>query len=187
NPNLKSSNFMNAFNHNTILWHARLGHVHFKRMQDMSKDGDLCDLHATPSLGNKKYFVTFIDDASRAVVKLPDPKLKTLDEKGIECIFVGYAENSKAFIFFVIEPTESISINSIIESRDAIFDEKRFSSLPRPSQRSLKDGIKDIRGSVVTKKDDLKTFDEAIKYNDVSFWKEAINDEMNSIMGDNIK
>nr|GEZ99672.1 hypothetical protein [Tanacetum cinerariifolium] len=26
---------------------------------------DLCDLHATPSLGNKKYFVTFIDNASR--------------------------------------------------------------------------------------------------------------------------
>nr|GEV70655.1 zinc finger, CCHC-type [Tanacetum cinerariifolium] len=26
---------------------------------------DLCDLHATLSLGNKKYFVTFIDDASR--------------------------------------------------------------------------------------------------------------------------
>ncbi|GJZ74668.1 zinc finger, CCHC-type containing protein, partial [Tanacetum coccineum] len=89
----------------SILWHARLGHVHFKRMQDMSKDGlipafdmdtekcktcmltkitkkpfqnvkrktkvlelihsDLCDLHATPSLGNKKYFVTFIDDVSR--------------------------------------------------------------------------------------------------------------------------
>ncbi|GJR74971.1 zinc finger, CCHC-type containing protein [Tanacetum coccineum] len=51
-------------------------HVHFKRMQDMSKDGlipafemdtenDLCDLHATPLLGNKKYFVTLIDDASR--------------------------------------------------------------------------------------------------------------------------
>nr|GEW94414.1 zinc finger, CCHC-type [Tanacetum cinerariifolium] len=89
----------------SILWHARLGYVHFKRMQDMSKDGliptidmdtekcktcmlnkitkkpfqnvkrktkvlelinsDLCDLHVTPSLGNKKYFVTFIDDASR--------------------------------------------------------------------------------------------------------------------------
>nr|GEY36992.1 zinc finger, CCHC-type [Tanacetum cinerariifolium] len=26
---------------------------------------DLCDLHATPSLGNKEHFVTFIDDASR--------------------------------------------------------------------------------------------------------------------------
>ncbi|GKF91883.1 zinc finger, CCHC-type containing protein, partial [Tanacetum coccineum] len=26
---------------------------------------DLSDLHVTPSFGNKKYFVTFIDDASR--------------------------------------------------------------------------------------------------------------------------
>nr|GEW33702.1 zinc finger, CCHC-type [Tanacetum cinerariifolium] len=49
----------------SILWHARLGHVYFKKMQDMSKDGDLCDLHATLLLGNKKYFVTLIDDASR--------------------------------------------------------------------------------------------------------------------------
>ncbi|GJW23871.1 zinc finger, CCHC-type containing protein [Tanacetum coccineum] len=254
----------------SILWHARLGHVHFKRMQDMSKDGlisafdmdtekcktcmlnkitkkpfqnvkretevlelihsDLCDLHATPSLGNKKYFVTFIDDASRfcyvyllhtkdealdkfkvfktevelqqgsqikrfrtdrggeymdtlyfqsvgiihettapytpqqngiserknrvlkemvnsmlsysglsqgfwvkLFVRLPDPKLKTLGERGIECIFVGYAEHSKAFRFYVIVPNDSVSINSIIESRDAIFDENRFSSVPRPS------------------------------------------------------
>ncbi|GJX02619.1 zinc finger, CCHC-type containing protein [Tanacetum coccineum] len=270
----------------SILWHARLGHVHFKRMQDMSKDGlipsfdmdtekcqtcmmnkitkkpfqnvkretkvlelihsDLCDLHATPSLGNKKYFVIFIDDASRfcyvnllhskdealdkfksvgiihettapytpqqngiserknrvlkemdnsmlsysglsqglwgealltacyllnrvpnkrnrvtpyelwtkkkpnlnylrvwgcrAVVRLPDPKLKTLGERGIKCIFVGYAEHSKAFRFYVIEPNDSVAINSIIESRDAIFDEHK---------------------------------------------KEAINDEMDSIMGNN--
>ncbi|GJY78441.1 zinc finger, CCHC-type containing protein [Tanacetum coccineum] len=99
----------------------------------------LCDLHATPSLGNKKYFVIFIDDASRtdrggeymdtlyfqyvgiipetiapytpqqngiserktgAVVRLPGPKLKNLGERGIECIFVGYAEHSKAFRFY---------------------------------------------------------------------------------------
>nr|GEW34312.1 zinc finger, CCHC-type [Tanacetum cinerariifolium] len=33
----------------------------------------------------------------RAVVRLPDPKLKTLGERGIKCIFVGYAEHSKAF------------------------------------------------------------------------------------------
>ncbi|GKB21925.1 zinc finger, CCHC-type containing protein [Tanacetum coccineum] len=110
---------------------------------------DLCDLHATPSLGNKKYFVTFIDDASRAVVRLPDPKLKTLSERGIECIFVGYAEHSKAFRFYVIEPNDSVSINFIIESRNVIFDENRFSSVPRPSQRSLKDGTEDIGGSVV--------------------------------------
>ncbi|GJV74807.1 hypothetical protein Tco_1506391 [Tanacetum coccineum] len=34
--------------------------------------------------------------------------------------------------FYVIEPNDSVSINSIIESRDAIFDENRFSSIPRP-------------------------------------------------------
>ncbi|GJW56280.1 putative RNA-directed DNA polymerase, eukaryota, reverse transcriptase zinc-binding domain protein, partial [Tanacetum coccineum] len=233
--------FMSTFKLNdSILWHARLGHVHFKRMQDMSKDGliqafdmdtekcktcmltkitkkpfqnvkretkvlelihsDMCDLHATPSLGNKKYFVTFIDDASRfcyvyllhlkdealdkfkvfktevelqqgslikrfkndrgglsqgyqggvmAVVRLSDPKLKNLGERGIECIFVGYVEHSKAFRFFVIEPNELVSIDSIIESKDVIFDENRLSSVPRPSQRFLINGTKDIGGSVV--------------------------------------
>ncbi|GJY98353.1 zinc finger, CCHC-type containing protein [Tanacetum coccineum] len=294
----------------SILWHARLGHVHFKRMKDMSKDGlilafdmdtenDLCDLHATSSLENKKYFVTFIDDASgfcyvyllhtkdealdkfkvfktkvelqqgslikrfradrgseymdtlyfqsvglsqglwgeaMAVVRLPDLKLKTLGERGIKCIFVGYVKHSKAFRFYVIEPNESVLINSIIESRDAIFDENRFSSVPRPSLRIPK-GTEDIGGSVVPKKvtkevvpqpepelrkhkrnrtpknfrpefqlyliegtrdevsdqhsycfnveDDPKTFDEAINSQDVTFWKEAINDEMDSIMGNN--
>nr|GEU60418.1 zinc finger, CCHC-type [Tanacetum cinerariifolium] len=34
--------------------------------------------------------------------------------------------------FYVIEPNDSVSINSIIESRDAIFDENHFSSIPRP-------------------------------------------------------
>nr|GEW70809.1 zinc finger, CCHC-type [Tanacetum cinerariifolium] len=87
---------------------------------------DLCDLHATPSLGNKKYFVTFIDDAFRAAVRLPDPKLKTLGERGIECIFVGYAEHSKAFRFYVTEPNDSVTINTIIELKDAIFDKQRL-------------------------------------------------------------
>ncbi|GJT17437.1 zinc finger, CCHC-type containing protein [Tanacetum coccineum] len=391
-----------------------LGHVHFKRMQDMSKDrlilafdmdtkkyktcmltkitkkpfqnvkhetevlelihSDLCDLHATLSLGNKKYFVTFIDDASRfcyvyilhtkdealdkfkvfktevelqqeslikrfktdrggeyidtlyfqlvgiihettapytlqqngiferknrvpkemvnfmftysglsqgfwgeamltacyflnrvfnkrnrithyelltkrklnlnyirvwacrAVVRLPNPKLKTLGERGIECIFVRYVEHSKAFRFYVIEPNDSVLINSIIESRDAIFDENILSLVPRPSLRIL-NGTEDIGGSMVPEEiteevvqqpkpklrkckrnrnpknfrpefqlyliegtrdevsdqhsyyfnveDDPKTFDEAMKSQDVAFWKEAINDEMDSIMGNN--
>ncbi|GJX15390.1 zinc finger, CCHC-type containing protein [Tanacetum coccineum] len=83
-----------------------------------------------------------------AVVRLPDPKLKTLGERGIECIFVGYAEHSKTFRFYVIEPNDSVSINSIIESRDAIFDESRFSSVLRPSLR-IPNETKDIGGSMV--------------------------------------
>nr|GEW90827.1 zinc finger, CCHC-type [Tanacetum cinerariifolium] len=127
---------------------------------------DLCDLHVAPPLGNKKYFVTFIGDASRVwgyreVVKLPDSKLKTLDERGIECVFVGYAEHSKALRFYVIKPNDSVAINSIIKSRDAIFDEHRFLSVPRPSQRSLEDRTGNSSGSVVservTEEMDVKT------------------------------
>ncbi|GJW05863.1 zinc finger, CCHC-type containing protein, partial [Tanacetum coccineum] len=156
----------------------------------------------------------------RAVVRLPDPKLKTLGERGIECIFVGYAKHSKAFRFYIIEPNDSVAINSIIESRDVIFDEHRFLSAPRPSQRSLVKGTENSSGSVVSEleeftkevvtqktnpelikrtrdkvsdqhyycfnvEDDPKTSNEAMKSQDVAFWKEAINDEMNFIMGNN--
>ncbi|GKE66750.1 zinc finger, CCHC-type containing protein [Tanacetum coccineum] len=77
--NIVSDNIGSAFmstseQHDSILWHARLGHVHFKRI-------DLCDLHATLSLGNKKYFVTFIDDASRfCYVYLLHSKDEALDK-----------------------------------------------------------------------------------------------------------
>ncbi|GKE61883.1 hypothetical protein Tco_1512250, partial [Tanacetum coccineum] len=67
-----------------------------------------------------------------AIVRLPDHKRKTLGEKGIDCIFVRYVEHSKAYKFYVIEPNDSVSINTIIESKDAIFDENRFSTIPRP-------------------------------------------------------
>nr|GEY32995.1 zinc finger, CCHC-type [Tanacetum cinerariifolium] len=60
----------------------------------------------------------------KVAVSFPDPKMKTLGERGIECIFIGYAEHSKAFSFYVIEPNDSVAINFIIESRDSIFDEK---------------------------------------------------------------
>ncbi|GJS85830.1 zinc finger, CCHC-type containing protein [Tanacetum coccineum] len=349
NDNIASPFMSTSKLNDSILWHARLGHVHFKRMQDMSKNGlipafdmdtekckicmldkitkksfqnvkreskvlemiqsDLCDLYTTPSLGNKKYFVNFIDDASRfcyvyllhskdetldkfkvfktevelqqgsqikrfrtdrggeymdtlyfqsvglsqgfwgeamltncyllnmvlnkrnritpyelwtkkkpnlnylrvwgcrAVVRLPDPKLETLGERGIECIFVGYAEYSKAFRFYVIEPNDSVSINSIIESRDAIFDENKFSSVPRPSQRSLVNGTEDIGCSVVPEEvteevvHKLEPELRKIKRNrtpkdfgpkfqlylieGTRNEKEAINDEMDSIMGNN--
>ncbi|GJY46845.1 zinc finger, CCHC-type containing protein [Tanacetum coccineum] len=216
---------------NTSLWHARLGHVHYKRMLEMSKDGLIPAIDENPKKCNKKYVITFIDDASKfcyvyllhakdealdkfriykievelqqnnliktlhtdrggeyydpvffrsvgiihettapytpqqngvakrknralkemvnsmlsysglsegfwgeamVVVRLPDPKRKTMGEKGIDCIFVGYAEHSKAYRFSVIEPNDFVSINSIIESKDAIFDENRFSSMHRP-------------------------------------------------------
>ncbi|GKA68783.1 hypothetical protein Tco_0768700 [Tanacetum coccineum] len=75
-------------------------------------------------------------------------------------------EHSKSFRFYVIEPNESVSINSIIESRkrDKFFDQQSY---------------------CFNVEDDPKTFDEAMKSQDVAFWKEAINDEIDSIMGNN--
>nr|GFB00395.1 zinc finger, CCHC-type [Tanacetum cinerariifolium] len=64
----------------------------------------------------------------------------------------GYAEHSKAFRFYVIEPNDSVAINLIIESRDAIFDEHKFSSVPRLSQRSLKYETEDFGSLVVSKR-----------------------------------
>ena len=49
--------------------------------------------------------------------------------------FISYAIHSKTYRFYVIEQNDYISIHSIIESRDAIFDENKFSSLSR--QRNL--------------------------------------------------
>ncbi|GKE25476.1 zinc finger, CCHC-type containing protein, partial [Tanacetum coccineum] len=69
---------------------------------------------------------------NRAVVRLPNSKRKTLSEKCIDCIFVGYAKHFKAYSFYVIEANDFVSINTIIKSRDAIFDENHFSSISRP-------------------------------------------------------
>ena len=68
----------------------------------------------------------------RAVVRLPQPKIKTFGERSTDCIFIGYTEHSKVYRFYVIEPNDSVAVHTIIESRDAIFDENRFSSMPIP-------------------------------------------------------
>jgi len=69
----------------------------------------------------------------RAIVRVPEPKKRKLEERGIECIFIGYAKHSKAYRFMVIEPNDSITVNTVIEARDAIFDETRFSSISMPN------------------------------------------------------
>nr|GEY22687.1 zinc finger, CCHC-type [Tanacetum cinerariifolium] len=140
----------------------------------------------------------------RIVVRLSDPKRKTLGEKGIYCIFVGYAEHSKAYQFYVIEPNDYVSINSIIESRDAIFDENHFSSIHRPKdiipnvqEYQIDDhtydvpieGSRDQVGSHYSYcyniEEEPRIYNEAMQSRDVAFWKEAINDEIGSIMENN--
>nr|GEY84266.1 zinc finger, CCHC-type [Tanacetum cinerariifolium] len=137
--------------------------VHGRGCVDLS---DLCNLHATPSLGNKKYFMTFIDNASRLMTDRGGEYMDTLYFQSVGIIHEMTApytpqqngiskrknKHSKAFGFYVIEPNDSVAINSIIKSNDAIFDENGFSSVPRPSQRSLVKETEDSGGSVVLEK-----------------------------------
>nr|GEU96761.1 zinc finger, CCHC-type [Tanacetum cinerariifolium] len=108
------------------------------------------------------------------------------------------------------EPNDYVSINTIIESRDAIFDDNPFSSIPRPkdiilnldgSQRddhsndvpseTLKPckGSRDEIGSQYSYcysiEEDPRYYNEAMQSQDVAFWKEAIDDEIGSIMENN--
>ncbi|GJU27989.1 hypothetical protein Tco_1166610 [Tanacetum coccineum] len=86
------------------------------------------------------------------------------------------------------------------ESRDAIFDENRFSSILRPkdivSSSSGTQGrdlpVDGLRDEIATQysyyyniEENPKTFDEAMKARDVAFQKEVVDDEIGSIMENN--
>jgi hypothetical protein len=160
----------------------------------------------------------------RAVVRLTEPKRRPLGERGIDCIFIGYAENSYAWRFYVLESNEYVSVNSVIESRDADFDEERFTSIPRPrdmnhstkapvnTENNSSNSTQVRKGTRIRKAktfgddfqlylveesraeinfqyqycynidQDPRTYGEAMASRDVAFWKEAIQDEMDSIM-----
>ena len=58
----------------------------------------------------------------QAYVHVPDAKRSKLDAKSTRCIFIGYAQESKAYRFYDLERKR------VVISRDAIFDETSFIS-----------------------------------------------------------
>ncbi|GJR97765.1 zinc finger, CCHC-type containing protein [Tanacetum coccineum] len=122
-----------------------------------------------------------------AVVRLSDPKRKTLGEKGIDCIFVGYAEHFKAYRFYVIVPNDCVSINTDIELRDEIFDENHFSSIPRLKDiiQNLDESQKDNHSNDVLSETPEPR--KAMQSRDVAFWKDAIDDEIGLTMENNTR
>ncbi|KAH9722428.1 hypothetical protein KPL70_006731 [Citrus sinensis] len=167
-----------------------------------------------------------------AFYKIHDPKSSKLSARGIKSVFVGYAENSKAYRLLDLDS------NVIVESRDVEFIENKFqhdsnieseSIIDQPcvntpvtstnnnkrkesttsfelrrSQREKKEKslapdfissqallflVEGDRKNVLNKvplllniEKDPKTFSEAMSSRDASFWREAVNDEMDSIM-----
>ncbi|RVW67317.1 Retrovirus-related Pol polyprotein from transposon TNT 1-94 [Vitis vinifera] len=129
-----------------------------------------------------------------AYCKKTDPNKTKLGPRAIKCAFVGYASNSKAYRLLDLES------NVIIESREVEFFENLLSDsnsqvptsvgesqeetpskvveqpiVPRKSQRARKEKVTSNRGG-------SQNIQRSMASRDVAFWKEAINDEMDSIM-----
>lgn len=51
----------------------------------------------------------------RAMVKISDSKRKKLDKKSFECVFVGYADNTKGYRLL------NIKTKQLVVSRDVVF------------------------------------------------------------------
>uniref|UniRef100_A0A2N9HZD6 Integrase catalytic domain-containing protein n=1 Tax=Fagus sylvatica TaxID=28930 RepID=A0A2N9HZD6_FAGSY len=155
----------------------------------------------TPNLG---YFKVW---GCLAKVGIPEPQREKIGPKTKDSVFIGYAENSTAYRCLVLQT------NTIVETRDADFFEQifpmkktRFSneSLPvTPQVRSISTldeshSTQELRRSKRPKigtnfgpdfvtafltEDDPKTYQEAMKSVDATFWKDAIHSELESIMG----
>lgn len=58
---------------------------------------------------------------------MPVPKRTKLGPKTVDCVFIGYAKNSNAYRFLVIDSkNQYMDKNTIFESRDAEFYEDKF-------------------------------------------------------------
>ena len=62
-----------------------------------------------------------------AKVVVPTPKKVKIGPKTVDCIFIGYAQNSSAYRFLVYKSEiPDIHMNTIMESRNASFFEHIF-------------------------------------------------------------
>nr|KAJ0206427.1 hypothetical protein LSAT_V11C500257910 [Lactuca sativa] len=135
----------------------------------------------------------------RAVVRLTEPKRKTLGERGVDCIFIRYAEHSKAYRFYGHD--HQSSSKSTTQAED-VSGGASFVPEPRKSTRARKDKsfgsdfqlylVEGTRNEAICQDqycfnigEDLKTFSEAMASRDVHLWKEEIQDEIDSIMHNN--
>ena len=144
-----------------------------------------------------------------AFVRLMDPKITKLGKKVTTCAFLGYASNSTAYRFFNLEDNIVIeSGDAIFHENKFPFDtknsggqriEQNILSLPSSSTSTLKNkNVVDfeLRRSkrarvekdfgpdfyVFNVENDPLTLKEALSSHDSIFWKEAVNDEMKSLI-----
>ena len=144
-----------------------------------------------------------------AKVVIPPPKAIKNGPKTVDCAFIGYAEHSNAYRFIVYKSdVYNIHKNTIMESRNASFFEhifpwktqeetssnKRTHSPEEPEEvepeevelrRSKRTRVEKSFGSeflTYMLEDEPRTFQEAITCPEAPLWKEAVKNEIDSIL-----
>nr|KAJ0189038.1 hypothetical protein LSAT_V11C800418380 [Lactuca sativa] len=119
---------------------------------------------------------------------MPDPKQSKLGVGAIKSIFIGYAQNNKSYQLLDDES------GVVVESRDVEFFEDRFSrddensNNTKPTSASRKilppsPITKEPRTSTRARIEKSINFTEPMTSRDAPLWKEAINDEIDSTIG----
>ncbi|GJZ34665.1 zinc finger, CCHC-type containing protein [Tanacetum coccineum] len=155
---------------NSSLWHARLGHVHYKRMLEMSKDElilaidekilitvtlDLCDFHATASLGIIHETTAPYTPQQNGVAERKNRALKEMVNS-----MLSYSGLSEGF-WGEAMLTACYLLNRVPNKRNKT----------TPYELCIEE--------------DPRTYNEAMQSRDSAFWKEEIDDEIGSIMENN--
>lgn len=111
----------------------------------------------------------------KAMAHIPKEKRKKLDEKSIECIFVGYANNAKGYRLYDPESEK------IIISRDVVFiEDQKVLNVEEEMNLLIKDQV-----NIEEKVEEVKhpnSYTEAMSCEKASEWKEAMNSEYKSLI-----
>ncbi|GKD69873.1 zinc finger, CCHC-type containing protein [Tanacetum coccineum] len=176
----------------SIPWHIRLGHVHFKRMQDMSKDGSILafdmDIEKCKTCMLTKITKKPFHDVKRETEVLKcvetasheghdgvtSSKTDSRVLRGLDFIFIGYAEHSKAFSLVV---TEEVADQVLVQQlKPELRRSNRYrtpNSFGPECQLYLIEGtmdeVSDQHSYCFNVEVDPKTFNEAMKSQDVAF------------------
>ncbi|GJW43937.1 zinc finger, CCHC-type containing protein [Tanacetum coccineum] len=144
---------------------------------------------------NKIYFVIFIDDASRfCYVYLLHSNDEALDKFKVFKTEVELQQGSLIKRFRTDKGVVPKDVTEkVVQQPEPELRKSKRNRNPknfRPEFQlylieGTRDEVSDQHSYCFNVEDDPKTFDEAMKSQDVAFWKEAINDEMDSIMGNN--
>ncbi|CAJ2658083.1 unnamed protein product [Trifolium pratense] len=114
-----------------------------------------------------------------AYVRKPDPKRVKLASRAYECVFIGYAANSKAYSGGTeqdnIPESSHLPVIPNADSNDEVENELRRSKRVRVA----KDYGPDY--ATFTLNEDPANLQEALSSMDADLWQEAINDEMDSL------